>query len=72
MTYILFKLQCLFFIFQLPIKVIDVNDHQPSFAKESHVVDISENQEVGSVILTLEASDEDELDRNLIYSIYNR
>ncbi|GFQ74088.1 fat-like cadherin-related tumor suppressor homolog [Trichonephila clavata] len=56
---------------QLPIKVINVNDHNPVFAKELYVADISENTPVGSSILQLEASDVDEIDKNLIYSIYN-
>ncbi|KAG8186896.1 hypothetical protein JTE90_023783 [Oedothorax gibbosus] len=56
---------------QLPIKVIDVNDHSPVFLKNIYSADISENVPVGSTILQLEASDSDEIDENLFYSIYN-
>lgn len=49
--------------------VIDTNDHRPKFSKSVYRVDISENVEVGTEILELFATDEDEDDK-VFYSLH--
>lgn len=49
--------------------VIDSNDHRPKFSKTVYTVDISENVDIGTEILELNASDEDEDDK-VFYSLH--
>lgn len=49
--------------------VLDSNDHRPMFSKNIYEVDISENVEVGTEILELSATDDDEDDK-VFYSLH--
>lgn len=42
------------------VSVTDVNDNQPVFAQSVYEVNVDEDQDVGSTILTVSANDEDE------------
>lgn len=42
------------------VSVSDVNDNQPVFARSVYEVNVDEDQDVGSIILTVSANDEDE------------
>ncbi|KAM4614092.1 neural-cadherin-like [Discoglossus pictus] len=42
------------------IFISDVNDNKPSFTQSDYYVNVDENQDVGSVILTVSANDQDE------------
>lgn len=42
------------------ISISDVNDNQPVFARGVYEVNVAEDQDVGSTILTVTANDEDE------------
>lgn len=42
------------------IFISDVNDNKPVFAQSVYEVDVDENADVGSTILTVSANDEDE------------
>lgn len=42
------------------VSVSDVNDNQPVFAQSVYEVNVDEDQDVGSTILTVTANDEDE------------
>lgn len=42
------------------MSVSDVNDNQPVFAQAVYEVNVDEDQDVGSTILTVSANDEDE------------
>lgn len=49
--------------------VLDSNDHRPVFSKNIYEVDISENVEVGTEILELLSTDDDEDDK-VFYSLH--
>lgn len=42
------------------VSISDVNDNQPVFAQSIYEVNVDEDQDVGSTILTVSANDEDE------------
>lgn len=51
------------------INVLDINDNAPSFSQSVFAVNVSENSAVGSVVMTLNATDLDEgTNSQLIYS----
>ncbi|XP_073411096.1 neural-cadherin-like [Dendrobates tinctorius] len=52
------------------IFIIDVNDNQPSFTQGAYFVSVDEDQDVGSVVVTVSASDPDEgMNANIRYQI---
>ncbi|XP_059483774.1 fat-like cadherin-related tumor suppressor homolog isoform X2 [Neocloeon triangulifer] len=55
---------------QMLVTVLDVNDHRPRFVEEMLSVDISENIELGTKILQLDATDLDE-DKRVFYSLHS-
>lgn len=55
------RVQC-----KIEIEITDVNDHAPQFALDVYAVSVPENQEVGSEILRLTATDEDEGDNGAV------
>src|SRR3712207_197539 len=54
----------------LPVSIVvkDVNDNKPKFAKRSFIVKAAEDLAKGSVLLELQATDEDQ-DQKLTYAI---
>ncbi|XP_073515773.1 neural-cadherin-like [Phyllobates terribilis] len=52
------------------IFIIDVNDNQPSFTQGAYFVSVDEDQDVGSAVVTVSASDPDEgMNANIRYQI---
>ncbi|KAG8562655.1 hypothetical protein GDO81_015756 [Engystomops pustulosus] len=52
------------------IFIIDVNDNQPSFTQRAYFVSVDEDQDVGSVVVTVSANDPDEgMNANIRYQI---
>ncbi|XP_075692920.1 neural-cadherin-like [Rhinoderma darwinii] len=50
--------------------IIDVNDNQPSFTQRAYFVSVDEDQDVGTVVFTVSASDPDEgMNANIRYQI---
>ena len=50
----------------MTVRVIDTNDNRPRFSKPLYEVLVSENTPAGSVIVTVEALDDDEGDNGLV------
>ncbi|XP_075902780.1 protocadherin beta-16-like [Nelusetta ayraudi] len=51
------------------VRVLDVNDNAPLFAKDKYVVDVMENSPIGSLVIKLNASDLDEgSNSDVVYS----
>jgi len=48
------------------VRVIDTNDNRPRFSKSLYEVLVSENTPAGSVVVTVEALDDDEGDNGLV------
>nr|XP_033783424.1 protocadherin Fat 2 [Geotrypetes seraphini]XP_033783425.1 protocadherin Fat 2 [Geotrypetes seraphini]XP_033783426.1 protocadherin Fat 2 [Geotrypetes seraphini] len=46
-------------VIMVVINITDVNDHEPRFAQEHYVIEVSEDVAVGDVILTISADDKD-------------
>ena len=54
----------------LQVRLIDINDHVPTFAQTSHTLHVPENQAVDTHLFTLKAHDADEgLNGRLVYFI---
>lgn len=54
---------------QLDITVLDVNDHPPVFTKKIYRAEVSENAEIGTEIVQLNATDADE-DKRVFYALH--
>ena len=48
------------------VHVTDVNDNRPRFSKPLYEVFVSENTPAGSVVVTVDAVDEDDADNGLV------
>ena len=46
-------------VLELVINIIDINDEQPQFVEDNYMIDVLENTTVGSVVLTIVATDND-------------
>jgi len=53
---------------KVKVKLIDVNDHVPQFAKKDLKVDVKENLEIGSEIIRIPVIDQDSDLKNLKFS----
>ena len=43
------------------VKITDVNDQTPMFSQDTYIVEIVENTEIGTSILSVSATDEDQV-----------
>ncbi|XP_070819185.1 protocadherin alpha-8-like isoform X11 [Chaetodon trifascialis] len=58
---------------QIKVNVLDVNDNSPSFSKSLYKVQVVENVDVGTTLLTLTATDlDDGVNGELVYSFTER
>ncbi|XP_060936047.1 protocadherin alpha-5-like isoform X3 [Limanda limanda] len=58
---------------QLIVNVIDVNDNTPTFSKSLYKVSVKENATPGSLVIILNATDEDEgMNSKILYSLIKR
>ena len=56
-------------LFQLDVTVLDVNDHPPVFTEKVYRAEVSENAEIGTEIVQLNATDADE-DKRVFYALH--
>ena len=54
---------------QLEITVVDVNDHEPVFSEQTYRAHISENAEIGTEVVQLNATDADQ-DKRVFYAMH--
>lgn len=55
---------------QLFVSVKDINEYRPKFSRDVYEVNVTENAEVGSPVVTLKATDDDQ-DLKLLYGIHS-
>lgn len=51
---------------RIQVVVQDANDHVPSFPSDRYLVHVAENQQVGTKVLEVHATDEDEGNNGLV------
>jgi len=57
---------------QVQVNVIDVNDNAPEFKESAYHANIREDAPPGKTVLLVQATDKDEVSKQLIYSLHGR
>lgn len=57
---------------QIRVKVLDVNDNAPEFKESVYIANIREDAAPGKSVLLVNATDRDEVSRNLSYSLHGK